>query len=247
MPEQEEDEQRLRQLIARSENVRSFLDGMTLYAATLMSRATGAPVQCALILWRPGGPVSIVGSSNDALWQGGLAYVWGNGPALEATETSRAIVIADTSLDQRWPDYTKSPASAHIRNVLIVPLGVGKDVSATLHFFADRTGVFTGHAIRDATGFAESAGPALRLTLRMPTSGGNDEDLYAALARRAPIELASRMIMSRNNCTRAEAGSYLLARSLSSHQKIQTVAESIISAGSQEDKGSTDIGDRHPH
>ncbi|WP_284980403.1 GAF and ANTAR domain-containing protein [Arthrobacter sp. fls2-241-R2A-200] len=247
MPEQEEDEQRLRQLIARSENVRSFLDGMTRYAATLMSRATGAPVQCALILWRPGGPASIVGSSNDALWQGGLAYVWGNGPALEATETSRAIVIADTSLDQRWPDYTKSLASAHIRNVLVVPLGVGKDVSATLHFFADRTGVFTGHAIRDATGFAESAGPALRLTLRMPTSGGNDEDLYAAPARRAPIELASRMIMSRNNCTRAEAGSYLLARSLSSHQKIQTVAESIISAGSQEDKGSTDIGDRHPH
>ncbi|BCW48147.1 hypothetical protein StoSoilB13_04890 [Arthrobacter sp. StoSoilB13] len=226
--EQNEDFQRLHQLIAGTDDVKSFLDGMTRCAATTLSRATQIRIECAVTLWRRKRAVTLAGSSDEAILWDGVEQSLGDGPVLEALQTGQPVVVADTSADNPWPKYTSTIAEAGARSVLAAPLELGNDASAALNFFAPEAGTFTKEVVNEAMVFADMAGQALRLALRIATADLLTEDLKAAMRRRTVIDLSTGIIMAENNCTQNEAFAFLHQASQNRNQKLHDLAGNIV-------------------
>ena len=226
--EQNEDFQRLHQLITGAEDLKGFLTGMTRYAATTLSRAAGAKVECAVTLHRRKRSVTIGGSSDTAILLDGVEQALGDGPCLEALQTGQPVLLPDTGTDRRWPEYSAQVAGARVRSVLGVPLDLGHDASAALNFFALETGLFTEHALDEAAVFADMAGQALRLLVRIATADLLAADRKSAMEQRTAIDLATGIIMGQNNCTQEEAFGMILHASQTRNQKLRDVAQGIV-------------------
>jgi GAF domain-containing protein len=237
--EQNADFQRLHQLIDGADDVKGFLEGMTRYAAATISRATGGRIECAVTLHRRKRRATIAGSSATAVTLDAIGQQLGDGPCLEALENFKPVLLADTGTDERWPAYSRALAAAGAVSVLGVPLELGKDASAALNFFALETSVFTEDAINEAVIFADMAGQALRLALRIATADLLAADLKAAMERRTAIDLATGVIMCQNNCTQAEAFNMLLVASQHRNEKVHDVAADIIKGRSGDQAPST--------
>lgn len=226
--EQNEDFQRLHKLIAGTDDIQSFLDGMTRYAANTLSRATGARIECAVTLWRRKRAVTLAGSSDDAILWDGIEQALGDGPVLESLQTHQPVLLADTGADSPWPEYAATLDAAGARSVLATPLELGNDASAALNFFAPATGVFTDRTVEEAVAFADMAGQALRLALRIATADLLATDLKAAMERRTVIDLSTGIIMAENRCTQDQAFEFLHQASQNRNQKLHDVAWHII-------------------
>ncbi|MDP9936862.1 GAF domain-containing protein [Paenarthrobacter nicotinovorans] len=243
--EQNDDFQRLHQLISGTEDVKSFLTGMTRYGATTLSRATGARIECAVTLHRRKRSTTIGGSSEAAIRLDGVEQTLGDGPCLESVQTREPVLLPDTESDQRWPALGKKLAAAGARNVLGVPLDLGKDASAALNFFALDTGLFTDEAIEEAVIFADMASQALRLVVRIATADLLAEDRKAAMEHRMAIDVATGIIMAQNQCNHDEALAMLMRASQNRNQKLHDVAEGILrrSSNTQQTASTTHFED----
>jgi GAF domain-containing protein len=227
---QNEDFQRLHQLITGTTGIKGFVDGVTRHGASTLSRATGVRVECAVTLWRRKRALTIAGSSDEAILLDGVEQSLGDGPCLQSLKTLQPVLLPDTHTDTRWPEYATTLAGAGARSVLGIPLALGKDASAALNFFAPATGVFTEDAIGEAVIFGDMAGQALRLALRVITADLLAQDLKAAMERRTAIDLACGMIMEQSHCTQEEAFTFLTTASQHRNQKVHDVADGIIKA-----------------
>jgi GAF domain-containing protein len=233
--DQNDDFQRLHELIEASEDLKGFLDGMCRYAATTLTRATGARIECAVTLHRRKRRATIAGSSDTAILLDGIEQALGDGPCLQALQSLEPVLLADTGAEGRWPEYSCDLAAAGARSVLGVPLPLGSDASAALNFFAPATGLFSETAISEAVTFADMAGQALRLANRIATADRLAEDLKTAMDRRTVIDVATGMIMSQNGCTKDEAAEVLIQASSNRNEKLYQVALDIINARSATD------------
>ncbi len=228
--EQNEDFQRLHQLIAGADDVKGFLEGMTRYAAAALSRTAGSRIECAVTLHRRRRRATIAGSSDIAILLDGVEQSLGDGPCLEALQSFQPVLLADTDNDVRWPAYSRSLAAAGSRSVLGVPLDLGNDASAALNFFAADTGLFTRETIDEAAVFADMAGQALRLAVRIATADLLASDLKAAMESRTSIDLATGIIMEQDHCSQDEAFTKLHQASANRNEKLRDLAEDILRA-----------------
>ena len=228
--EQNEDFQRLHQLIAGTDDVKGFLTGMTRYAAATLSRTSGSRVECAVTLHRRRRRATIAGSSDMAILLDGVEQSLGDGPCLEALQTLKPVLLADTADDERWPAYSRNLAAAGARSVLGVPLDLGRDASAALNFFAAETGLFTTEIIDEAAVFADMAGQALRLAVRIAAADMLAADLKAAMESRTAIDLATGIIMEQDHCDHDEAFAKLQKASSNRNEKLRDIAEDILRA-----------------
>lgn len=241
--DQSEDFEQLHALITCSEDIKGFLDGMTGFAAAMMTRSAGARIECAVTLHRRKRSASIAGSSDDAILLDGIEQRLGQGPCEEALRTGAPVLLGDVSTDPRWPEYRESLVAAGCRSVLGMPLELGPDAAAVLDFFAPATGLFTGDVIADAEVFAVMAGQALRLALRIATADQLAENLRAAMGSRTAIDLACGIIMAQNRCTQDQAFEILRRSSSTRNQKIHALAEEIISGFSGTPESATHFED----
>jgi hypothetical protein len=233
---QNQDFQQLHELISDTEDIKGFLDGMTRHAAANLSRIAGAPIACAVTLRRNKRTLTVSGSSGKALHLDRIEQDLGHGPCLEALRTFTPVLLADTRHDHRWPVYSRSLAAAGYCSVLGVPVDLGDAASAALNFFAPAAGLFNDEAVREAVVFADTAGHALRLALRIISAELLAKDLKAAMESRTDIDLACGMVMTQNQCTQEQAYQFLLMASNNRNMKVHTVAQEIIRrlSGSQQ-------------
>jgi hypothetical protein len=225
---QNEDFQRLHQLIEGSPDIKGFLDGMARHAATSLSRTAGAPIACAVTLRRRKRITTVAGSSDEAVTLDHIEQDLGEGPCMEALRTFETVLLADVRHDMRWPRYSAALASTGYRSVLGVPVDAGDSASASLNFFAPVAGVFTEEAIGEAVVFTNTAGQALRLALRIVAAELLANDLKAAMESRTVIDLACGMIMTQNRCSQEQAYQFILRASNSRNLKVRVVAEEVV-------------------
>ncbi|WP_344698136.1 GAF and ANTAR domain-containing protein, partial [Paenarthrobacter ilicis] len=131
-----DDFERLHQLISSAEDLKAFLDGMTGFAATTLSRVTGTRIECAVTLRRRKRAMTIAGSSDTAILLDGVEQSIGEGPARTALETGTPTLLEDAATDQQWPKYVKNLSFMGVTSALGVPMALGNDAAAALNFFA---------------------------------------------------------------------------------------------------------------
>lgn len=86
----------------------------------------------------------------------------------------------------------------------------------------------TDEAVSEAPVFADMAGQALRLALRIATADLLAADLKAGMARRTVIDLSTGIIGAENRCTQDQAFDFLHKALQNRNQKLHEVASNII-------------------
>lgn len=229
-PEGMENTERLQDLVARMDDIKDLLDGMTMLAATALTQLSGARIECSMTLHRRKRPATIAGSSDQAILLDGIEQCLGDGPSLQALRTGAPVLMKDLSADTRWPAFSAELTNRGFNCVLGVPLKLGTSASAALSFFAAAPRTFTEAIIKDAELFGEVAGRALRLGLRIAAAELHSEDLTAALGHRTAIDMARGIIMAQNRCTGEEAFNILRSVSSTRNQKLHDVAIQVVSS-----------------
>lgn len=218
----------LQDLIVGTDSVADFLGGFATIAAAVISRSAQETVECGVTLKRIKHTRTVGGSSPKAIHLDKIEQQVGEGPCITALETQRPTLLGDVRTDPRWPVYQKSLFDEGILSALGVPLEIGADSSAALNFFATSTSVFSEDIIREAAGFAELAGSAVRLAVKVGTAQGTADDLSAAMQKRTAINLACGIIMGQNRCTQEEAMTILTNVSSHRNQKLRDIAEEMV-------------------
>ncbi|MBT2523199.1 GAF and ANTAR domain-containing protein [Arthrobacter sp. ISL-28] len=237
--DQSDDFERLHGLISGTEDLKGFLDGMTGFAAEMMTRGTGSRIECAVTLHRRKRSVTIAGSSDDAVFLDGIEQSLGEGPCVEALKAGHTIVLGDASTETRWTTYAQNLLAAGCRSAMGVPLELGSQADAVLNFFAPTTGLFDDEAVKNADIFADMASQALRLAIRIATADQLAENLRAAMENRTAIDLACGMIMAENRCGQEQAMEFLKKASSDRNEKLHAIAAQIIARVSRENVPAT--------
>ncbi|MET3175462.1 UNVERIFIED_ORG: GAF domain-containing protein [Arthrobacter sp. UYCu721] len=218
----------LQDLIIGTGSVADFLGGFSIIAAAALSRSTGATVECGVTLKRVRKTATVGGSTERAIHLDRIEQDVGDGPCIAALRTATPVLLADVRTDPRWPAFQERLIAEGIHSVLGVPLELGENAAAVLNFFAPATGVFTEDIISEAASFADVAGSAVRLAVRVGTAESAADDLSAAMMSRTAINLAGGIIMAQNRCSQAEAMSILMNVSSHRNQKLRDVADEIV-------------------
>ena len=226
--EEVEDSDRLQDLVADMEDMKSLLDGTTGLAAAALSKLTGVPIECSVTLRRRRRPATIAGSSDRAILLDGIEQRLGEGPCLEALRTGAPVLLECGQADKRWLEFQRELTNNGFTSVLGIPLELGKNASAALDFFAAATGAFTEETIQDADRFGFVTSKALRLGLRIATAEIRAGDLTAALNHRHAINTACGIIMAQNRCTEEEVFNILKGVSSTRNQKLHDVAQGVV-------------------
>ncbi|MHA7263786.1 GAF and ANTAR domain-containing protein [Arthrobacter sp. TMN-37] len=241
--ENADDFERLHALISGTADLKAFLDGVTGFGSGVMTRVTGARVECAVTLRRSKRSATIAGSSDGAILLDGIEQDLGLGPCVEAHRTGATVLLGDVSSDRRWPEYSRSLGQAGYLSVLGVPMDLETDSVAVLNFFAPATGLFTADTIRDAELFADMAGRVLNLALRTVTADQLSGDLKSAMEGRTAIDVACGIIMAQNRCSQQEAMDFLLRASSTRNIKLHSLCQDIVAHVSGQKKAHTHFED----
>ena len=225
---------KLHDLIIGSTNVSGFLEELSIVAASTLSESAGSRIECGVTLRQRKRSATVAGSSDRARELDKLEQVLGQGPCLSALESMKPMLLADVSTDTRWPEYQKILIAHGCRSVLGVPLALDGNQAAALNFFASETGLFSESVISKAEGFADLAGRALRLALRIADAQNLADDLTAAMENRTTIDLACGVIMAQNRCSQEEAMAMLAKASSHRNQKLRELAADILGRVSAE-------------
>ncbi|BCW74086.1 GAF and ANTAR domain-containing protein [Arthrobacter sp. NicSoilB11] len=218
----------LHDIIMGSGNVADFLTELSSVAASAVSEDAGVFVECGVTLQRRKRSATIAGSSERAVVLDKLEQVLGEGPCIAALEAMKPVILSNVETDTRWPKYQKLLAENGCRSVLGVPLALDGHQSAALNFFASEPDVFADEVVRRAEGFADLAGRALRLALRIADAQNLADDMRAAMANRTTIDLACGVIMAQNRCSQDEAMALLTKASSHRNQKLRDLAAGVI-------------------
>lgn len=88
-----EDFEQLVDLIAGTEDVKAFLDGLTGFAAGMMTRVCAAHIECAVTLRRRKRTATIGGSSERALILDRIEQSLGSGPCVDALDSGVPVLL----------------------------------------------------------------------------------------------------------------------------------------------------------
>jgi GAF domain-containing protein len=218
----------LHDMIIGSANVSAFLGELSVLAASTLGETAGSHIECGVTLRQRKRSATVAGSSPHATLLDKLEQDLGQGPCLTALDAMKSVVLANAAADSRWPQYQKLLKENGCGSVLGVPLALDHNHAAALNFFASQPGVFTDSVVHRAEGFAELAGRAVRLALRIADAQNLAEDLTAALEHRTVINLACGVVMAQNRCSQEEAMAVLTKASSHRNRKLRDLAGDIL-------------------
>jgi hypothetical protein len=218
----------LQDLIIESATIADFLGSLSVVAARTLSGSTGTHAECGVTLKGPRATETVGGSSARAIRLDKIEQRIGKGPCIEALRTQSPVLLDDVHADPRWPAYQKELATEDCLTVLGVPMKLSAGSAAALNFYANSAHVFNEATIREAAGFADIAGRAVRVAIRVGTVQNAADDLQAAMRSRTAIDIACGIIMAQNRCTQTEAMAILVKVSNHRNQKLRDLAEEMI-------------------
>ncbi|MEU8223474.1 GAF and ANTAR domain-containing protein [Kribbella sp. NPDC048915] len=147
-----------------------------------------------------------------------------NGPLVTARQERTSVLIADTTGDDRWPNWAAEVAGLGIRSVLDVPLLTGdaaRQVAGVLGLYSPKPDAFTADDEAVAHILARHASVAV-------ASARNEETLAQAVDARKLVGQAMGILMERFDLDADRAFAILKRYSQDSNTKLRDVAQQLI-------------------
>lgn len=216
-------------LTTGAESMTDSLEILTNMAAAAMSRATGAHVECGLVLHRSKQATAVAATGQQALHMVRLEQEIGEGPMTDAMTGGHPVAMNHGHDEFRWPLYLRQLRPTGFRSVLSVRLRLDEDTQSTVAFFAAEAKAFPLQAIADARSLADLAARSLRPVLELRKARAAESDLRSALESRTSIDIACGVIMAQNRCSYSDAIGIISRASSHRNMKLRKVAEGILS------------------
>ena len=190
----------------------------------------GEPIASVTIV-RGGRATTVASSGELALELDEEQYRLGAGPCLSAATTGQPSEIADTRMDQQWPDFAAVAAEAGCDSMLSCPLPVREQVSGALNVYAREFTAAEPHT-RDllARLTAHAVVPVSNVYL-YEAAVARAEHLQSALDSRAVIDQAKGILMERFRLTPDAAFQALTRVSMETNTKLRDVAVRFVATG----------------
>jgi GAF domain-containing protein len=150
-----------------------------------------------------------------------LQYVIGEGPCLEAWQTTRSILSNDLRADQRWPAWRGAVAQLPIVSVVSTPLVAEGRCIGALKVYAGQESVFDEKSVAWLELLAGAAAVLLRSVQHEDTPHLMSKALQEALTRRDAVGRACGVLMERHAISEEQAMRHLVE----SARKGSTLAE----------------------
>lgn len=220
------DYEQLCTLVSDMHDLKGLLNGLTELAASAMTQKACTRVECAVTLYRRRRAPTAAGSDREAMMLSGEGQRV-EGPGSAALRTGEPAMVNNPS-DIRWPMFARELSDSSFGSVLAIPLDLGPSGAAALNLFAVQPGAFTEEATHGAQDFADMAGRALRMGLRIVEAELKASDLAAAMTYRTAINMAQGIIMAQNRCSDQEAIAFLQNASSARNEKLHDVARAVV-------------------
>jgi hypothetical protein len=204
------------------------LEILTKMAAAAMSRSTGTPIECGLVLHRRKQASDVVATGQPALLMLRLEQELGEGPLTDAMAGGHPVAMNHEHNEFRWPQYLRHLGPTGFSSVLSVRLRLSEDAQSAVAFFAPEPRAFPLQAIADARSLAELAARSLSPVLELTKARAAESDLRSALESRTSIDTACGVIMAQNRCSYSDAIGIISRASSHRNIKVRKVAEGIL-------------------
>jgi GAF domain-containing protein len=219
----------LHSLLLSTSSLEELLQEMTVLAA----RSVAGSLSCGLTLQTNGRPRTVATSDTRAAQVDETQYDLDRGPCLRAMRTGQLVVIQDTSGEQRWGGFAARATAHGIRSSLSLPL-LAAGITGALNLYSPVPRTFGPAQGRRGEIFAAGAAGALALAARQASDAELTGQLRTALAARAVIDQAIRILMAQERCTAAAAFAILRTASQNRNVKLRDLAAEIVTSVSGE-------------
>ncbi|MFB9376794.1 GAF and ANTAR domain-containing protein [Kineococcus gynurae] len=155
-------------------------------------------------------------------------YASGFGPCVDAAQTGRTVVIADTRAEDVYTDFAALGVRHGVHGVTSVPLPMPMDLVGAINVYRTSAGPLPPSAQALVETFAGYAAVALANATLYAISVDQAENLRIAMQTRATIEQAKGVLMATLHCTADEAFEHLSRRSQRHNRKLRDIAAEVV-------------------
>ena len=198
---------------------------LTTLAQQVIAQANGAGVSLLDIHGRRTSAAStspLVQEADD--WQ----YRLDEGPCLTAWSQRIPVRIDDVDYDPRWPRWSKAVRGVHLLSSLSVPLISADRCLGAVKVYSDQRSAFDSRSEHLLTGFAHTAALLLANVATLENARHVSEILHTAVQARDTVQLATGMVMHRDQIPRHEAWQQLVNAAAAGNLSVATVAAELL-------------------
>lgn len=145
----------------------------------------------------------------------------GQGPDIEALTNRLSVIVADTHLERRWPQWADMVASAGIRSLLNVRLHTSDETLGTLNLYSRTADKFDTDDQATAHIIARHAAVAI-------AAARKEENLWRAVDARNLIGQAQGILMERFDLDADKSFQVLVRYSQHNNVKLHDVARTVV-------------------
>jgi GAF domain-containing protein len=157
-----------------------------------------------------------------------LQYERGYGPCMDAGRTGTVLLVDDTRVETRWPDYTAHVTARGVLSSLSVPLPIQTDVIGALNCYSRTPSAFSPEAVEIAEELAGHVAVAVSNAIAVTEATTLVEQMRKAMDSRSIIDQAMGVIMAQNRCDADAAFAILTRASQNRNIKLREIARSTV-------------------
>ena len=157
-----------------------------------------------------------------------IQYEIGEGPCISAVSECTTMRSGSLGGDPRWPRFGPRAGRLGVHSVVSLPLVTPDGVLGAINVYAHAKDAFDGEAADLGELFAAPAAIAVQNAQLLAVAKRVAASLQGALSKRAVIDQAVGILMSRAGCTADEAFDRLRRFSQTRNTKLSVVARSLV-------------------
>ena len=220
---------KLCRLPIQDDDARQLLGQVATLGVTAVPHATGLSVA----LGSPIEPEAIATESDFAQAVDGAQFEAGEGPCVDAYDSSQMTLSPHVGSDARWPKFAAKAADVGLGSVIALPLQQGTETIGVVNLYARNRDAFDPHDVRIAGLFAAAVSAVVQDVRERESLRRLGQQLEEALRSRAEIDQAKGIIMARHGCSADEAFARLVTVSRNTNTKLSELSARLVRAAAR--------------
>lgn len=214
--------------LSRLSNGRLDLEELLVQVATFAVRAIPGADGAGLTMMERDRADTIVASAPFVREIDAIQYGIGEGPCISAALEGATMRSGSLGGEPRWPRFGPRAGRLGVHSVVSLPLVTPDGVVGAINVYAHAKDAFDGEAADLGELFAAPAAIAVQNAQLLANAKRAAATLQSALSKRAVIDQAVGILMSRAGCTADEAFDRLRQLSQTRNTKLSVVARSLV-------------------
>ena len=207
---------------------RDDLDHTMRNLASIACATLPACSEASITLLRRGKPTTPASTGDGALRCDEVQYEAMEGPCVEGSTRSQAVMSAAIGEEPRWDAFRAACAHEGFESILCVPLTHDDRPLGGINLYSSKPHGYDGPAVDAARHLADFASVVAANAAAYNDAVETAKNLEAALVTRGTIDQAKGIIMARQHCSPDVAFGILAVQSQAENRKLYDIAAELV-------------------